>query len=271
VSGKGSRTLNLTASMLRAYKSCPRLYELQYIEQLKPTAKSEALETGSNYHDCLEHILTGSPYEAQGLPAVMAGVFDSHIPWRDWGIKAAEVEFRNHVSRGLYFAGKIDAICEDGTPIEHKTTKDKIDEKYVYKLNWDDQVPFYLLNLSYQRGEWVTRLRYTAIRKPSIKFCGKDKTEEDYFNRVREWYETDTEEKINTFLVVRSVDELKAKEAEIKALAKEIRGRKVWYRNPSHCRIMGCMYSPICLDYDPEILVGFEKKERRNEELACKF
>ncbi len=58
-----ARKFNLTASMLRTYKSCPRLYELQYIEMLKPVVAADYLTTGTNYHAAVENILKGEPYE----------------------------------------------------------------------------------------------------------------------------------------------------------------------------------------------------------------
>ncbi len=84
---------------------------------------------------------------------------------------------------------------------------------------------------------------------------------------MREWYD---ETKVRTFTVVRTAKELEDKEREVRDIAREIRNRRHWYRNPSHCSIVGCAFSSICLDYDPEMLMGFERKERMSEEL-CNF
>jgi hypothetical protein len=40
--------MNITASMIRAYKACPKLYEFQYVHLLKPERPPEALATGSS-------------------------------------------------------------------------------------------------------------------------------------------------------------------------------------------------------------------------------
>ena len=261
-----TRSIALTASMVRAYKSCPRLYELQYVEMLKPAVTPEALETGSSYHACVEKILKGLPYDAGSLAGKMAAAFERFIPWREWNVAGVETEFDVHIGYGFHLRGKIDALLWDGTPVEHKTHRGAIDERYIDNLAWDDQVSCYLLALSLLQGKPVTSVTYTVCQKPSIKQTQKE-TWEEYLARAGEWYD-DT--KMRTFQVVRSVDELKDIEKDIRQLAKEIRNRKHFWRNPSNCSILGCAFRSICLNYDPQILMGFMKKERMNEEL-CKF
>jgi hypothetical protein len=182
-------------------------------------------------------------------------------------IMAAEKQFKVRIGRGKFLIGKIDAICEDGTPIEHKTTSDTIDEKYINRLQWDDQVTNYLLALSLERGQIVNRVIYTVIKKPTIR-QKQNETIEDYINRCVDWYDEDTEHKVATFPVVRSKDELSEKQLELVHMCKEIKGCKRFYRNPSHCSIMGCSYSSVCLSYTPEIgAIDFVKKSKKNEEL----
>jgi hypothetical protein len=260
------KTINLTASMIRAYKSCPKKYELEYIEMLKPVVTSEALQTGSSYHACVEHILKNEPYQAEDVIAVMAEAFGRFIPWREWNIAEVEKEFDVHAGRCFHMRGKIDAILDDGTPVEHKTAGQDIDEKYIDNLAWDDQVSYYLLALTLTRGAPVTKVLYTVCRKPTIRQTQKE-TREEYLRRVKEWY---TEDKIKYFTVTRSSGELAEIQEETRKLAKEIRNRKHFWRNPSACSRFGCSYRSICLNYCPETLMGFIKKERRNEEL-CKF
>ena len=262
-----TRRINLSATMLRAYKSCPRLYELQYVEGLKPAKPAEYLKTGQDYHSCVEEILKGEKYEADGIAGSMAASFEKFLPWREWGVKEIEREFDCKLTPFCHMVGKIDAVCKDGTPIEHKTSSSAIDEKYINSLAWDDQVSFYLLALTLLTGKPVTRAIYTVCQKPTIR-QKQNETPEGYLERVKEWY---YETKIAAVSVVRSVDELKETEGEIRDMASEIRRRRHFYRNPSNCKIMGCQFAPICLNYDPEITSGFVKKERMREELSCVF
>jgi hypothetical protein len=202
-----------------------------------------------------------------GVVASMASAFEKFLPWRDWNVKEIEREFDHKMTPYFHMVGKIDAICADGTPIEHKTTSAAIDEKFINSLAWDDQVNFYLLALTLITGKPVTRVIYTVCQKPTIKQTQKE-TYEEYLERVKGWY---TEGRIAEISVVRSVNELKETEGEIREMASEIRRRKHFYRNPANCKIMGCSYASICLNYDPEIAVGFVKKERQSEELSCVF
>lgn len=262
-----SRKVNLTASMLRTYKACPRLYELQYIEKLRAVTAAEYLTVGTNYHSCIESILKRETYETEGVVASMARAFERHIPWRDWDIAEVEAEFDVALTPFCHMAGKIDAICADGTPIEHKTTSASIDEKYIRNLAWDDQVSYYLLARSLITGKPVTRVIYTVCQKPTIRLK-QNETEEQYLVRVEDWY---TDEKVKAIEVARSVDELKETEAEARYIVSEIRRRKHFYRNPQHCKMIACPYASICLNYDPEITTGFVRKTRESEELSCNF
>lgn len=261
-----SRTLTLTASMIRSYKTCPRRYELEYIEMLKPAVPLEALETGSNYHARIEALLKGEDWSRDGVVGKMAEAFDRFVPWRDWDVAKVEEEFSIRLGYGLYLRGKMDGILADGTPIEHKTSGVAVDEKYIDRLAWDDQVSVYLLALSLIRGTPATRVVYTVCQKPTIRLK-QNETEEEYVERVGQWYD---ETKMRVLTVVRRPEELEEKREEIVNLAREIRGRKHFWRNPSACSIVNCPYAPICLNYDPSLTVGFVKKERMSEEL-CKF
>lgn len=257
--------MNLTASMIKAYKACPKLYEFQYIHMLKPAQTPDALKMGSNYHSELERVLKGEP-TSNTLPGIMARAFDRFIPWREWKIEKVEEEFEISLTQFLSLRGKIDAICADGTPVEHKSASQSIGDetasglKYRDKLAWDDQVTIYLMALG------TTRVKYTVCQKPSIRLK-QNETEDEYLARCEEWYD---ETKVRFFEVTRDQKELEDMEAEIRFLASEIRRRKHFYRNPSHCSLMGCPYASICLNYDPEIVSGFVRKERMSEEL-CRF
>ena len=88
-----SRTLTLTASMIRSYKTCPRRYELEYIEMLKPAVPLEALETGSNYHARIEALLKGEDWSRDGVVGKMVEAFDRFVPWWDWDVAKVEEEF----------------------------------------------------------------------------------------------------------------------------------------------------------------------------------
>ncbi|MEA5034209.1 hypothetical protein SDC9_142880 [bioreactor metagenome] len=254
--------MELTASKLRCFKTCPRKYYFEYIELLKPLERQEALVTGSNYHECLEHLLsTGSCPPVTDLPSAMCEAFNKYISWRNWEVKDVEQEYKVRLAPGVSLKGKIDALCADGTPIEHKSSSTKPDEKYRTRLFLDDQVTCYLLALSIMRGEPVTKIIYTVCAKPKLKGEG-----EELLARQRAWFD---EDKVQSFMVVRAAQELEDFQNELIYMGRKLQqsSRTRWYRNPQACSIMPCAYQSICQDYDPYCLVGFTKKERESEEL----
>lgn len=268
---KRGEVFTLTASMLRSYKSCPRKYELEYVEQLKRIDTPGYFEAGTNYHKCVEDMLLGGRGETDNeVVGKMAEAFMKYIPWQNWDINAGgkvEHQFDIKISRWSKIAGKIDAITAGGVPIEHKTSGGKLNERYVRNLMFDDQVSFYLLALSLQRNSPVTKCIYTVCAKPTIKQTQKEDWA-SYLARVEEWYSVETETKIGTVDVVRSEQELVEFEAHIREMIKEMRKRKFWYRNPSNCSMIECQYAAICQNYDPQVTSGFVKKERQSEELC---
>ena len=250
----------LTASMIASYKKCPRRYELEYIHELKPIEKSEALEIGSNYHSNVEHILRHEEYNHEGLAGKMAEAFEKYIDYENWNALVEE-EFDVRISRGVYIKGRLDALTFDGTPIEHKTTGQYSLEKYIDHLAYDDQITIYMLIAQSPRAI------YTIIQKPTIR-QGKTESEAEYLDRVSKWYSPEHVKCVN---VIRSAGELKEKREELIYIARQIRQTKMFWRNPNTCAITSCPYSSICLNYEPDMqLMGYEKKERRNEEI-CKF
>lgn len=253
----------LTASMISSFKRCPRRFYLEYIEFQKPIASSEALTVGSSYHENLENILNGNDFNHEGVAGKMAEAFKKYVPWQDW--KAVpEQEFKIRLARGVYLKGRLDAITQYGFPVEHKTTGNAGLDKYVDHLAYDDQIALYMLTLGKERAI------YTVIQKPTIRLK-KDETEEQYLERVGQWYDDNPENKILTLTVVRSPQELEEKRQEVIYLAHQIRHTKLFWRNPNSCAITSCPYASICLNYEPNIQpVGFIKKERKSEEL-CKF
>ncbi len=258
----------ITTSMIKSFKSCRRLYELQYIEQLKPRIDPTALSVGSSYHNLIEKILLDKYESDQStIYGIMAEQFKNRIFPLLPKMQSVEKEFKIQIADNKFIIGKIDAVTVDGIPVEHKTTSEAIDEKYIHRLNWDDQVTNYLLAESIAQQKIINKVIYTVVRKPTIKLKIKE-TMEEYLLRCIDWYEEDTEQKIATFPVIRSKGDLAAQEEELIYISEDINNCKKYYRNPSHCSILGCSYSSICLSYTPETgTVDFVKKEKRNEEL----
>lgn len=252
-----NKTMTLSASKINCYLSCQKKYEFQYKEGLI-APKSEALQTGIDYHEEVADILLG-----KGEPiSPMGHAFKKYIDRSGWKIKAVEEEFNIPLSHGVKLRGFIDGLVEiDGKQflLEHKTTGMSIDEQYEDRLRWDRQIPIYC------KSTGIYDVLYTVVKKPTIRKKKETKnkpeeSDEEFFQRCIEWYEEDTEKKIKLFQFRRLKSEVEEATSELSELAKEMRGRKIFHRDNSSCKIMGCPFKSICLNYNPQCVVGFEKK-----------
>lgn len=253
--------MRISASRIKAFKACRRLYELKYIENIVPVEKSQALEIGSNYHKLLEFINSGghlamNPDFAMDYSKelAMARAYEHYIaPFVK--VKKAEKWLEKDMGNGDMLVGIADGIAEDGRIVEHKTCSSEITEAYEYNLLWDEQILTYMY-LTGQRN-----VLYTVCRKPNIK-QKKDESDEAFFYRMLEWYDTETDAKIRLLNIQRTDDEVAAYEDELKRMIDEMKNANHFYRNNCHCNKYGkrCPYSSICLHYDPnQMYIEFMK------------
>lgn len=234
--------MKISTSKIRCFKECRKKFYFRYIEKIE-RPKSEALIIGTTYHEGVANILTGKPFDKSPL----LDAFNNYMKLP--AIKEVEKPFEIDLSDDLTLVGFIDAVTVDGLPVEHKTTRLSIDDKYKYKLNWDEQVTTYLVALTLLEKRPITKMIYTACQKPSIR-QKKTETIEEFNQRVLDWFD---ETKITSFAVVRSINDLKAWHKELILMGDEIKSCTNYYRNPSACSLLGCEYSGICLDYEGEV------------------
>ena len=253
----------LSASKLRTFKACRRKYELAYIELLEPIQKEEDLEMGSNYHSNIEKLLKNEVIDEEiknvdeAKIFAMTNAFEKYILPKLPKIKETEIKFEFVLDEEKEYKinGIIDALTEEGVVVEHKSSGTALDEKYIDRLNWDDQVPIYML------ATGTNFCYYTVCQKPTIR-QKQNEDLNDFCNRCIEWYDENTEQKIGIFKVYRTIEELEEKRKELKMMCDEISNTKNFYKNQNNCSIMSCPYASICLNYDSSIEpIGFKKKE----------
>ena len=153
--------------------------------------------------------------------------------------------------------GRTDGITEDGQLVEHKTCSGEIGEEYEYGLQWDEQIPAYMLATG-ARQVW-----YTVCRKPTIR-QKKNENDQEFFWRMVEWYDEDTDSKIRLMKIERTDSEVNDFSLELRKTIYDMDHCDHYYRNCYHCQKWGrrCEYSSICLHYDPEQeYIEFKRKE----------
>ena len=253
--------MNVSISRIKAFKSCRRLYQLRYVEELRPVEKAQALEIGSNYHKILEQINSGNipDYIEYSKEMAMAQAYYKYI-YPKFECVAAEQYLEYDLGNGDKLIGYVDAIASDGHIVEHKTTGAEITEQYEYNLLWDEQILAYML-LTGSRKVW-----YTICRKPTIR-QKQNESDEDFYKRMVDWYDTDTDSKIRLLEIERTDDEVEQFRDDLMLMVDEMRHAGYFYRNTCHCNMYGrrCEYSSICLNYDPnQQYIEFTRGEERN-------
>lgn len=237
-------------SRIKAYKACRRQFELKYIDKLEPVEKPEALQVGTNYHKRIENLYKGIESEHDfSKEEAMVEAYKKYIYPKIsvQNIIDVEVPFTMPLPNGETFFGRMDGICTDGHVLEHKTTGMEITEEYEYDLQWDEQI------LAYMYATGCRRMWYTVCRKPNIRLK-KNETDEEFFNRMIEWYETDTDSKIRLLEIERTDEEVAEFEKNLFDMVDEINNTKNYYKNTANCFKWGrrCEYAGVCLHYDPE-------------------
>lgn len=254
--------MKFSISQIKQFKACRRAYFFKYVEELEPVQKAEALEIGGNYHSFIETLYTDGSLDAVEEPTkafAMAKAYEKYI-YPKLSVKAVEEPFTFDLGNGNELIGRVDGVAEDGALVEHKTTSYDL-EVYEYNLMWDEQL------LAYMLAYGVNKMYYTIVKKPTIRLR-KDETEEDFCQRMIDWYEEDTEKKIRMITVERSDVEIEWFRNSLQDIVSTISDAKNLYRNCLWCNAYGrrCEYSSICLNYDPqENYIEFEKVERRKE------
>lgn len=248
----------LSISKIKTFKSCRRLYELKYIEGVVADHKSDALEIGSSYHENIENLYLKGDIETRRTKAdAMAIAYNEYIKPDLYSLDVEKwVEYP--LNERYKLIGRIDGMTDNGIIVEHKTTSLNLEE-YEYNLQWDEQ------SLAYMLCTGCRKTLFTVIRKPTIR-QRKSESDDEFFERMVQWYDTDTAQKIGMILIERSDAEVKEFEKELLRMSEEMNTDNL-YRNTSHCRCWGrmCEYAPICLEYNPEKdYFGFTKR-RLNE------
>lgn len=252
--------MKASITKIRAFKSCRRAYELRYIEGLKPVEVSDALETGRSYHEKLEELYKTGTFDDSDMSkaSAMAKAYEKYI-FREFDVKSVEEPFEFNVSPAHTIVGRVDGIVDDGSIVEHKTTGSDLDG-YEFDLEWDEQIPCYMLAYG------VNHMTYTIVRKPTIRIK-KNESEEEFYQRMVEWYDEDTDSKIRLIYVSRTDEELEEFRKEIVMMCDEMESAEAhgrFYKNPAYCHHWNrlCEYAQVCKNYDPEEnYINFERRK----------
>ena len=253
--------MKASISKIRLFKSCRRAYELRYVEGLAPVEVSDALETGRSYHGKLEDLYRDGSFDDSDLSkaSAMAKAYEKYI-YPKFEVEAVEEPFEFRICPEHTIVGRVDGVSDGRVLVEHKTTSSDLDG-YEFDLEWDEQIPCYMLAYG------IRTMIYTVVKKPTVR-QKKDESDEEFYQRMVEWYDTDTYSKIRCFTVLRTAEELMQFRIELVRMCDEMERAEasgMLYRNPAYCHHWNtlCEYAQICNNYDPnETYINFERSKQ---------
>ena len=189
----------------------------------------------------------------------MAKAYEKYI-YPKFEVEAVEEPFEFRICPEHTIVGRVDGVSDGRVLVEHKTTSSDLDG-YEFDLEWDEQIPCYMLAYG------IRTMIYTVVKKPTIR-QKKDESDEEFYQRMVEWYDTDTYSKIRCFTVLRTAEELMQFRIELVRMCDEMERAEasgMLYRNPAYCHHWNtlCEYAQICNNYDPnETYINFERSKQ---------
>lgn len=174
---------SISVSSLSAFLSCPRKFFYSHEMRWKPIVEAEQLTFGKAWHGLMEYIgknsgnyrekvakyldengmyITSLNEDAFAMFMAMALEFESIADGLD-SIAETEAPFSFRLPNSRWRVdGFIDAIKQDGTPVEYKTTSSDIapDAFYWLRLKANMQA------ITYAIATEAEHLKYVVVRKP---------------------------------------------------------------------------------------------------------
>ncbi len=287
----------ITTSSAATFEKCEFRYYLRYRRGLVARKTVAVMEIGSFFHDGVAELLKGSSLRTAIAALPKAGELEDWQmePWfiakflleqyHDYWIEqptrcdsVVDVErtIRIKIARGIWLAGKLDAICmkdDDLWVWEHKTTS-SLSCGYLDKVVLDGQITTYLYLLWKETGTLPKGCVYNVVCRPAIH-RRQNETIKTYLARAVEGYVSNPRKFFGSQLAFRSVDLITDYEREMKRLGRQIQGcaragiwRKAVCNSSMACfaRGMPCPYIPICeAGEDSAVLRNYEVKPPHSE------
>ena len=254
--------MKVSNSQIGCFKACRRMYELKYIHGLEPVEKPEALSRGLSYHEAVERILRHETDEGLELEPKVRAMAKRFAKSFHLTVDAVEQWFEYNTQSGHTVIGRVDAtVAHAHTVVEHKTTGSSIDGAYFQRLEFDEQIPTYMLGMN------VNDVVYTVCQTPTIR-QKKNETDEEFEERCIAWFDEPSADgkKFAIETIHKTPEQLELFAAGQDAVINEMANCRLFYRNPSHCMKWGrlCEYASICMHYDPNMeYIEFKRREIR--------
>ena len=275
-------------SRINCFKQCPKMYEYKYIRRLNPIEESSSLFIGSGFHKCIElndvnaalkwmdeesekniNTISDSVETDKIIAAAMGEAFLKKYPDHNKGNVKHEVHFVHKLPNGEEFQLYLDGLVEtdEGYYIREYKTSSRVDETYIDKLKFNDQISRYWCIIEKELDKPILGVDYYVAKKPLLR---QKKTEslEQYRERLVERLMED--DNIINIKLTRTREEIDEAYQDliydIDVINKATRYTKVL----SSCTAYGrCPYMDLCMGNE-DALVNFIEKEEDNNDITRK-
>lgn len=272
--------MRFSHSRINCYKTCPKMFEYKYIKHLFPIdGDSTSLILGKAFHRGIElgdvnelekELDNNNDFLDEGaetnkvIVLAMVEAFFNKFPLHNEGDVKHEVEIKTPFG-GNEFIMYADALVEepDGFILREYKTASRIDDIYVNKLEFNDQISRYCLAIQQQFGKKVKKIEYYVAKKPLLRQKNGE-TLEQFRERLVEKI-TEDEESIQYFELTRTKEQLDEEFEDLVYDIETINNTKRYTKNLSACSCYGkCPYLNLCMkEKDAELL--YEVKEEGDE------
>ena len=247
-------TRPISASGLSMFRNCPMSFYYKYIAGFKPLGvqDTEQLQMGKIFHSILEGepIDYGLDRKTQLSIEASADYIRNRYVIQSIGSTIAEVSDNTITEYQLEndgFTGFIDLVVQDDdgdTLIDYKYVA-SLDYAEGYKIG--DQTKLYPYLYTNQTGRPVKQMVFLCVVKPTIRLR-REETEEEYFERIQEWYGDFTCRVKEVVINREELDELAQELADDLLYIRHMIDNAMFYRNNGSCNKYGqnCQFYPIC-------------------------
>ena len=264
-------------SKINCYKQCPKMFEYKYINHLYPIDESDALKIGSGFHKCIElndvdkaldwmdeqtNFLNEKDETNKIIASAMGEAFLRKYPNHNDGKVSHEVHYTYELPNGETFQMYVDSILEleDGYVLREYKTSSRVDDTYMAKLEFNDQISRYWTILNKILPKPVLKVEYYVAKKPLLR-QKKDESLIQYRERLVERLMED--DNIINIDIFRTEEQLQEAYEDLIYDVDSISKSTRYTKNLSACTCYGiCPYIQLCMG-NIEAMASFD--ERREE------
>ena len=260
-------------SRINCFKQCPKLFQYKYIDKLVPLgADSKALSMGKAFHTGIEHGSSDAALEFMEkdeyfmsqesetdkiIVLAMVDAFLQKFPEaKNW---EHEIHLTGNMASDNDFQLYIDGLekHEDGYYLVELKTASMINDAYINKLDFNDQISRYYY-IGEQNGYKILGIKYYVVKKPLLRLKKGEAIEQFRARLVERILEDDS---IFYTELHRTPEQIKECIDDTIYDIKTIENTTRYTKNLAACSTYGtCPYMDLCRGV-PDAILLFDRKE----------